>query len=61
MPNEYKRYNISLKIRDEKYLDMLLVSLARQGYDVYIGENDNDHGRNVSFQTSIEEVHELKD
>jgi hypothetical protein len=33
---------IAIPIEDERYADMLLIALARQGYEVYFGI-DNDH------------------
>ena len=35
-----KRYDVAIKVLDKKYVDQLIVSLARQGYSVYYREDD---------------------
>lgn len=34
------RYELRIRILDEKYVDQLIVSLARQGYDVYMNPDE---------------------
>ncbi len=35
-----KRFELSLKIINEKYVDSLVIALARQGYSPYIVQRD---------------------
>ena len=51
-----KRYEIRISILNKDYVDNLIVSLVRQGYDVYLNEDDN----LVCFITSEEEIQEIK-
>ena len=39
-----KRYELSFKITDERYIDSLIVSLVRQGYEVYYNPDEEKHG-----------------
>ena len=52
-----KRYEISIAILNKDYVDSLIVALVRQGYDVYLNEEDNV----VCFSAAEEDVTELKD
>lgn len=53
-----KRYEISIKILNKKYVDSLIISLARQGYAPYISYD----GQSVCFTVSEEEteIEEIK-
>ena len=35
------RYEVKLQISDETYIDSLVISLVRQGYDVYYCKEEN--------------------
>jgi hypothetical protein len=48
-------YEISLHINDKKYIDSLVVSLVRQGYEVYY----NDEEEVVCFKTYDDEVKKI--
>jgi hypothetical protein len=49
-------YEISLHINDKKYIDSLVVSLVRQGYEVYF----NDEEDVVCFKTYGDEVKKIE-
>ena len=51
-----KEYEVAIKIDDNDYIDTLVISLVRQGYEVYYN-NDEDL---VCFKTYDEEVREIK-
>ena len=51
-----KRFEIRIKILNKDYIDSLIVSLARQGYDVYLNEEEE----LVCFTTSEEEIQVIK-
>jgi len=36
-----KQFELKIKILDEKYTNQLIVALVRQGYDVYLSEDNN--------------------
>ena len=36
-----KQYEIKIEILDKDYIDSLIVSLVRQGYEVYLNKEDN--------------------
>jgi len=36
-----KRYELSIKILNKDYADQLIISLVRQGYNVYLNEEEN--------------------
>ena len=36
-----KRYEIKIEILNKDYVDSLIISLVRQGYDVYLHEDEN--------------------
>jgi hypothetical protein len=48
-------YEISIEIRDQRYVDSLVVALVRQGYDVYLSYDDV----SVCFKISKEEVFKI--
>ena len=48
-------YEICLHINNRKYVDSLLVALARQGYEVYL----NDEEEVVCFKTYDDEVKKI--
>lgn len=48
-------YEISLHINNRKYIDSLVVSLVRQGYEVYF----NDEEEVVCFKTYDDEVKKI--
>lgn len=53
-----KEYEVAIKIDDERYIDSLVISLVRQGYEVYF---NNEEGKGlVCFKTYDEEVKEIK-
>jgi len=52
-----EKYEIAIKVLDEKYVDKLVVSLVRQGYNVYY----NPEEKAVCFTATDEEVTKLKD
>ncbi len=49
-----KRYELSIDILEENYVDSLVVALARQGYAPYITE------KCVCFEINSEELTEIK-
>ena len=49
-------YEISLHINDKKYIDSLVVSLVRQGYEVYFNDEENV----VCFKTYDDEVKKIE-
>lgn len=51
-----KEYEVAIEIIDEKYIDSLVVSLVRQGYEVYYIQEDDI----VCFKTYGKEVREIK-
>ena len=51
-----KEYEIAIKIEDKNYVDSLIVSLVRQGYEVYYNKDEDV----VCFKTYDEEVTEIK-
>ena len=48
-------YEIALHINNKKYVDSLLVALARQGYEVYLNEEEEV----VCFKTYDDEVKKI--
>ena len=52
-----KKYEIHIEILNKNYVDNLIVALVRQGYDVYLNEDDNV----VCFTIMEEELTEIKD
>ena len=50
-----KRYELRIGILDEKYIDQLVIALARQGYAPYI----SDGRKSVCFEISGDELTEL--
>lgn len=54
-----KRFELSIGILDKDYVDKLIVSLVRQGYEVYIV---NENGKQyLNFGISGDELFEIKD
>lgn len=51
-----KEYEVAININNKKYIDSLVVSLVRQGYEVYYNK---DEGK-VCFKTYDDEVREVK-
>jgi len=51
-----KRYEIKIEILNKDYVDSLIVSLCRQGYDVYFNKEDNV----VCFTIMDEDLTEIK-
>ena len=49
-------YEIRLHINDKKYIDSLVVSLVRQGYEVYFDDDEEV----VYFQTYDDEVRKIE-
>lgn len=49
-------YEICLHIKDKKYIDSLVVSLVRQGYEVYF----NNEEELVCFKTYEDEVTKIE-
>ena len=49
------KYEISINILDNDYIDSLIVALVRQGYDVYYNAEENV----VCYVTYDEEVQEV--
>jgi hypothetical protein len=49
-------YEISLHIENKKYVDVLMVALARQGYEVYLNEEEGV----VCFKTYDDEVKQIE-
>jgi len=53
---EFDLVDISIKIKDEKYIDSLITSLVRQGYLVYMDKNE--HGEfEVTFNISTKDIY----
>lgn len=50
-----KEYEIAIKIDDNDYIDTLVISLVRQGYEVYYNDDENV----VGFKAYDEEVKEI--
>ena len=50
-----KEYEVAIKIDDNDYIDTLVISLVRQGYEVYYNKDENV----VCFKTYDEEVKEI--
>jgi hypothetical protein len=59
--SEYRRYEVGLSIRDPNYTDQLLLSLLRQGYCVYLSQDDITGTWKVYFETTNQEVREIKE
>ena len=53
------RYEITLGISDDRYVDSLVISLVRQGYDVYYNK-DIERGI-VCFTATDDDVNELEE
>lgn len=51
------RYEISIQISDKEYIDSLIVSLVRQGYNVYFNEEENV----VCFTTAEDGVYRIQE
>ena len=51
-----KEYEVAIKITNNDYIDTLVISLVRQGYEVYYNDDEN----KVCFKTYDEEVREVK-
>ena len=51
-----KEHEVAIKIDDNDYIDTLVISLVRQGYEVYYNDDEN----KVCFKTYDEEVREVK-
>ena len=51
-----KEYEVSINITDNNYIDTLVISLVRQGYEVYYNKDED----LVCFKTYDEEVREVK-
>ena len=51
-----KEYEVAIKIDDNDYIDTLVISLVRQGYEVYYNDDEDV----VCFKTYDEEVREVK-
>lgn len=49
------RHELKIEIRDNKYVDSLIISLVRQGYEVYLSEGS------IYFWVCKEDLTELKD
>ena len=50
-----KEYEVAIKITDNDYIDTLVISLVRQGYEVYYNKDEDV----VCFKTHDEEVTEI--
>jgi len=50
-----KRYELSIEILDKNYVDNLIIALVRQGYAVYIGDDDK-----VYFEIGEKDLREIK-
>ena len=50
-----KEYEVAIKITDNDYIDTLVISLVRQGYEVYYNKDEDV----VCFKTYDEEVKEI--
>ena len=51
-----KEYEVAIKITNNDYIDTLVISLVRQGYEVYYNDDEDV----VCFKTYDEEVREVK-
>jgi len=51
-----KEYEVAINISDNDYIDTLVISLVRQGYEVYYNDDEN----KVCFKTYDDEVREVK-
>lgn len=51
-----KRYEIKIEILNKDYVDNLIVALVRQGYDVYLNEEENV----ICFTIMEEDIKEVK-
>ena len=51
-----RKYEISIGILNKDYVDNLIVALVRQGYDVYLNEEENV----VCFTIMEEDIKEIK-
>lgn len=51
-----KEYEVAIKIENNDYIDSLVISLVRQGYEVYYNDDEDV----VCFKTYDEEVREIK-
>ena len=51
-----KEYEVAIKIENNEYIDSLVISLVRQGYEVYYNDDEDV----VCFKTYDEEVREVK-
>ena len=51
-----KEYEVAIKIENNEYIDSLVISLVRQGYEVYYNDDEDI----VCFKTYDEEVKEIK-
>jgi hypothetical protein len=54
-----RKYEIAVRILDKKYVDSLVVALARQGYAPYYNSDCIDGTKAVCFTATDEEVAEL--
>jgi len=50
-----KQYELGIEILDKNYVDNLIISLVRQGYAVYLGEDNK-----VYFEIAEEDLREIK-
>lgn len=50
-----REYEVVLKIENAMYVDQLIVSLVRQGYEVY-----RTYEGDIAFKTTEDEVTEIK-
>ena len=51
-----KRYEIKIGILNKDYVDSLIIALVRQGYDVYLNEED----KLICFIIPEEDIQEIK-
>ena len=51
-----EKYEVAITILNKDYIDSLIVALVRQGYSVYLNEEDNV----VCFEATDEDVIKLK-
>lgn len=54
-----KRYELTIRILNRDYIDSLVTSLVRQGYSVYLNQNDNEVNT-LHFEVSDEDLIEIK-
>ena len=52
-----KRYEVALTIINEEYTDLLAVGLIRQGYTVYLNEEE----KKLCFSATEDDVTEIKE